>query len=214
MDFRQQRARNTLILVFSAIVMSLASYSFSPHFFSDDDKGSQQLDSLKQEGSFLLTSQCVACHTVDLITSQRLNKTVWTKELNKMIGWGSTFDTTKTDILIDFLSTFYNLSVPDTFNALVNVQPVLSSKELSAIRTLRGNVERGKRIYDEMCAVCHEDPQEGVIAGTVLEDNPILKDEESFWSVTLNGRNEMPSYKESISNQEVADILAWLRTAH
>ncbi len=33
---------------------------------------------------------CIPCHSLRLIHSQRLSKAAWTKELDKMAGWGTT----------------------------------------------------------------------------------------------------------------------------
>ena len=129
-----------------------------------------------------------------------------------MLAWGSTFDTTKRDVLIDYLSAYFNPSSPDTIEPLVNQPPHLSAEELSAIKALKGNVKAGEQLYAGQCAICHENPADGVTSGTVLEGNPILYDDQAFWNVVLNGRHDMPSYQMSISNQEVTDILAWLKT--
>lgn len=33
---------------------------------------------------------CVACHSLRIVHSQRLAKAAWTRELDKMAGWGGT----------------------------------------------------------------------------------------------------------------------------
>lgn len=33
--------------------------------------------------------QCVACHSLRIVHSQRLSRTGWNKELDKMAGWGT-----------------------------------------------------------------------------------------------------------------------------
>jgi mono/diheme cytochrome c family protein len=34
-------------------------------------------------------SNCIACHSVRIIHSQRLTKAAWNRELDKMAGWGA-----------------------------------------------------------------------------------------------------------------------------
>ena len=37
----------------------------------------------------MLDSRCLACHDMELIAQQRLTITGWTREVDKMIGWGA-----------------------------------------------------------------------------------------------------------------------------
>ncbi len=53
---------------------------------------------------------CVQCHSLRLIHSQRLSKAAWTKEVDKMIGWGA--PVRDRQILIDYLSEEYSDSKP------------------------------------------------------------------------------------------------------
>jgi mono/diheme cytochrome c family protein len=55
-------------------------------------------------GSEILKARCVSCHQVDLITSQRLSLTGWTRELDKMIRWGATVDAAERDPLQSYLA--------------------------------------------------------------------------------------------------------------
>src|SRR5207248_5410761 len=45
--------------------------------------------------------QCVACHSLRSVHSQRLSRTAWTRELDKMGGWGTKY--TDRDALLEYL---------------------------------------------------------------------------------------------------------------
>src|SRR3954447_22962020 len=45
--------------------------------------------------------QCVACHSLRIIHSQRLGRPAWTRELDKMAGWGTKY--TDRDALLEYL---------------------------------------------------------------------------------------------------------------
>jgi len=44
---------------------------------------------------------CVACHSLRIVHSQRLSKAEWNRELDKMAGWGTTFQ--DRDALLEYL---------------------------------------------------------------------------------------------------------------
>jgi mono/diheme cytochrome c family protein len=61
-------------------------------------------------GKKIEATACVACHSVRLIHSQRLSAAAWTKEVDKMIGWGAVVPNKQS--LIDYLATEYSNSKP------------------------------------------------------------------------------------------------------
>jgi cytochrome c1 len=55
-------------------------------------------------------SACTPCHSLRLIHSQRLSRATWTKELDKMAGWGSKM--TDRDALLEYLLANYGDDKP------------------------------------------------------------------------------------------------------
>ena len=53
---------------------------------------------------------CVPCHSLRLIHSQRLSRAAWSKELDKMAGWGTVIP--DRDALLDFLVANYGDDKP------------------------------------------------------------------------------------------------------
>ena len=54
--------------------------------------------------------ECVACHGLRFIHTQRLSKAAWQKELDKMAGWGA--EIKDKQLLLDYLSTEYSDAKP------------------------------------------------------------------------------------------------------
>jgi len=53
---------------------------------------------------------CVACHSLRLIHSQRLSRATWSRELDKMAGWGTTIK--DRDALLEYLVANYGDDKP------------------------------------------------------------------------------------------------------
>jgi hypothetical protein len=69
--------------------------------------------------------ECVACHGLRFIHTQRLSKAAWQKELDKMAGWGAQMKDKQ--LLLDYLSTEYSDAKPIP-------QPAMSSDGTAAKR--------------------------------------------------------------------------------
>ena len=55
---------------------------------------------------------CLPCHSLRLIHSQRLSRAGWTRELDKMAGWGTKY--TDRDSLLEYLVATYGDDKPLT----------------------------------------------------------------------------------------------------
>jgi cytochrome c5 len=70
--------------------------------FGDEPIPERDLQSA--DGGALLKTRCQVCHDLRLIEQQRLDRTGWTRELDKMIGWGAVLTDEEKETLIAHLA--------------------------------------------------------------------------------------------------------------
>jgi cytochrome c oxidase cbb3-type subunit 3 len=75
------------------------------HSFASETVG--QVASSEQQGIAFINARCTICHSSDLITQQQLDRSMWTKEVDKMIQWGAPVRAEERKILLDYLSAYY-----------------------------------------------------------------------------------------------------------
>lgn len=59
-----------------------------------------------------LKTACMECHDSGIIVQQRLSKKAWTKEVDKMTGWGALVEKQDRDAFIEYLSTNFPADAP------------------------------------------------------------------------------------------------------
>jgi len=74
-----------------------------------------------------------------------------------------------------------------------------------------GDGKRGEELYKASCVVCHGARAMGGV-GPKLAGNPVLSNDEAFWKIVHEGRHVMPPLKSAVTDQQMADIRAWLKT--
>ncbi|MBU6433729.1 MAG: c-type cytochrome [Nitrospirae bacterium] len=74
-----------------------------------------------------------------------------------------------------------------------------------------GDNTRGEELYNGSCVVCHGQRATGGI-GPRLAGNSVLSTEQAFWKIVSEGRHVMPPLKDALTEQQMADIQAWLKT--
>ncbi len=92
---------------------------------------------------------------------------------------------------------------------LAEAQAVLAADV--GVKPSSGDAKRGEELYRASCSVCHG-AQAGGNIGPRLAGNPILSNDEAFWKIVYEGRHVMPPLKGVVTEQQMADIRAWLRT--
>ena len=77
-------------------------------------------------------------------------------------------------------------------------------------RPVSGASTRGEELYTASCVVCHG-PQAAGGIGPRLANNPVLSNDQAFWKIVYEGRHVMPPLKGAVTEQQMADIRAWLK---
>ncbi|HKY72037.1 MAG TPA: c-type cytochrome [Nitrospira sp.] len=165
--------------------------------------------SLRAEG--LILARCSVCHSADLITQQRLPSERWEATVEKMKHWGADISQDEAGLLMRYLSARYHPDAPDRLPPLEHeagpAEPL--TQEPASTGPLVGVAKRGAGIFEHNCQACHGQGGIGGV-GPQLSKNPILSHEDLFWDTVLHGRGPMPAWGSILSEQDIADVHAWL----
>lgn len=79
--------------------------------------GSPSVTAVAQERSNdeamqLLANRCGICHSTDLVTQQRLDRSRWAATVDKMIHWGAPLSPEERDVLVNYLAAQYHSQAP------------------------------------------------------------------------------------------------------
>ena len=85
-------------------------------------------------GLEVLNRRCIGCHEGDIIASQKLSLTGWTRSVDKMVRWGATITPQERELLQPYLAQHF---AP---------KPVASHAPTDA----------GAGVYKRACLTCHE----------------------------------------------------------
>ena len=178
----------------------------------EDDLGSVSA-ALAPRAEGLIIARCSVCHSPDLISQQRLPRDRWAATIEKMKHWGAEISNDEAGLLVRYLSARYHPGAPDQMPPIeseVNkAEPF--TQETAAEGPIVGVPARGSGIFAHNCQACHGSGAAGGM-GPKLAKNPILKHEDLFWDTVLHGRGPMPAWGTTLSQQDIADIHAWLLT--
>ena len=199
---------SVLGIVFAISSVALAAAMAVP----GEDPGSISVAlGLRAEG--LILARCSVCHSADLITQQRLPPERWEATVEKMKHWGAEVSQEEASLLIRYLAARYHPGAPDRLPPLEHEAAPAEPLRQEPVSTgpLVGEAKRGSGAFEHNCQACHGPGGIGGV-GPKLAKNPILKHEELFWETVLHGRGPMPAWGSILSEQDIADIHAWLLT--
>jgi mono/diheme cytochrome c family protein len=84
-------------------LISYLSMNFGPR----SDKTIPSTKEQDDRGRGIFQNKCLVCHETDLTEQQRLSRTGWTREVEKMIRWGAAVTEEEKGPLIDYLVEKY-----------------------------------------------------------------------------------------------------------
>jgi cytochrome c5 len=87
-------------------------------------------------GADVMRTKCLTCHGVDLIRQQRLTRSGWEREVDKMVRWGAGVTDVERNALIDYLAANWRVASGSPPSAAVDSHP-------------------GAAAYRRRCLVCH-----------------------------------------------------------
>ena len=73
----------------------------------------------------------------------------------------------------------------------------------------------GQTLYADNCAACHQASGKGVKgAYPALAGTPLIQgDAKPLLSIVLHGKNEMPGFKDDLTDADLAGLLTYVRTS-
>jgi len=86
---------------------------------------------------------------------------------------------------------------------------------LLSTNAMAGDPLEGRAIYNEHCAGCHGANGRGVVAGTpdlAGATNIMVKPDLKLMQTIAAGKNIMPAYQGRLSEKEMLDVIAYIRT--
>ncbi len=172
--------------------------------------GSPDVDAARAKSVASLA--CGTCHGLEMLTQQRLTLAQWQGNIKKMRGWGAALTDADADLLARWLA---RAAGPDA--GPEQLEPVSARDAPAALAPMpdgafaRGDAARGARAWTASCAGCHGEDARGGL-GPNLVDRPILWRAGEFASIVRRGGAAMPGA--ALSDEEVAGLLAHLRSAH
>ena len=166
-----------------------------------------------RQAATLIMARCAVCHTTDLISQQRLPEDRWTVTVEKMVHWGADLSKDEAALVLRYLVIRNHPGAEDnlpTIEQELTMSPSTFHQD-AADGPMPGLPARGAGLYAHNCQACHGEGATGGV-GPKLAHNMILKNEGAFWETVLHGRGPMPAWGAVLSQQDIADIHAWLAT--
>ena len=126
-------------------------------------------------GADVARERCTACHGAALIVQQRLTREGWSREIDKMVGWGAVVAEGDRETLLDYLSTTFGVrpsSAPGVAAAEGPVSSILTTRcqachDMHLVQQQRLDATSWRREVDKMIgwgAVLNDAERDALIA--------------------------------------------------
>ncbi len=168
-------------------------------------------------GKEVVLSTCSTCHAPTIVLEHGQTREQWDETITKMIGMGAQGSDEDFNTIEDYLTKY----VPPATAAkpgAAQASPAPSASTSAAPTTAEA---RGKAIFTENCAACHNADSndkkigpglKGLYArGTFSSDNTKFTDD-SLTKFIQDGKGMMPPFKGSLDATKLQDLIVYLKT--
>lgn len=151
------------------------------------------------------------------VTQGRGSMPAWQGRLSQDERWA----------VIDYLRTFsYDPSLPGETAVLRTAQPTVTEVACSSTYLSQSNpftwddataISAGNTIYNQSCVICHSMDGSGALPGSPDLTTAEIQDElrstsGEFLCIVAEGRGAMPGWKETLSVEQMWDVLTYIGT--
>lgn len=79
-----------------------------------------------------------------------------------------------------------------------------------------GDFYKGRITYTTYCQTCHGSNGRGELAGTpnFTRGQSIMKPDSSLFKSIINGKNAMPAFQGVLKNEEIYNVISYIRNFH
>jgi len=76
-----------------------------------------------------------------------------------------------------------------------------------------GNFYKGRTIYATYCQGCHGSDGKGVLSGApnFTRGLSLMKPDSSLFKTVINGQNAMPGFQGVLKNEDIYDVISYIR---
>ncbi len=183
----------------------------------NDEAPPAQHEALSEEDERLVRQEieldCMSCHSEEMLMQQRLTREQWSRTVHKMQRWGVGIALDRVDQVITYLAQHYGPDAPPITPRVISAE---AAQEALAQEPdgpyAGGNVERGDKLFGRLCLDCHGPDGLGTRMCIRIADRPILYRAPAFAEQVKKGKHRMPGFGGLVSDADIADLLAYLRT--
>jgi cytochrome c6 len=82
--------------------------------------------------------------------------------------------------------------------------------------TQAGDIKKGRQLYGSYCAICHGPTGRSTMAGAPNFDRGegLMRPDSDLQASIRSGKNACPAFRGILSDREILDVVAFLRTLH
>lgn len=78
------------------------------------------------------------------------------------------------------------------------------------------DTQKGKNLYQAQCAICHGSEGRATMPGAPSFDRgeQMLRADMALLTLIRSGKNAMPAFQGRLSDRDIMDVIAYIRTLH